>query len=109
MPELGTLGTQVIGRTKEGRRIIRNPDGTVSTERVATVELDGQHFNIPTIFNGLEVTIEEALAILRKNRFIDPETKRRLRPFPTARAAESAAQKRSHGLDLEMRETGFIP
>jgi hypothetical protein len=51
-PELPVQGQAPIG----GKPILRNPDGSVSTERTITIESDGKHYVIPTIINGKAVT-----------------------------------------------------
>lgn len=40
---------------------IQNDDGSVSTERSITVEMDGKFMNIPTVVDGQELTPEEAI------------------------------------------------
>lgn len=40
---------------------VENPDGSISTLKQITVEVDGQHYNIPTIWDGKEVSTEEAI------------------------------------------------
>lgn len=69
--------------------VIRNPDGSVSTERTITVEADGKHFLVPTIVNGKEVSKDEAVNLWQagKNKAVGE--------FSTAQDAERAAIARS--------------
>ncbi|MDJ0512806.1 MAG: hypothetical protein QNJ62_05115 [Methyloceanibacter sp.] len=109
MADLGPLGTEIIGTTAEGRPIIRNPDGTISTERTATELVNGKFFNFPTIFGGKQRSLEEALAILSMNNnpnnprslpniMIDPETGRATPGFDNLSAALAAATARSRSI-----------
>jgi hypothetical protein len=42
------------------RPIIRNPDGTFSTESTITVEADGRHYVLPTIVGGKRLSSDDA-------------------------------------------------
>ena len=99
------LTSNIVGRTREGRNIFKNVDGTRSSERSVTIEADGRHFNIPTIFNGKELTPKEAFDIIIKNDFIDPETGRKVNSFATEKEALDAAEKRSPTLGEDMTTT----
>lgn len=59
MSSLPPLGTTIIGYTYEGRPIVLNPDGSVSTERGITVtdpRLNaGAPTNIPSMWGGKEL------------------------------------------------------
>lgn len=92
-----------FGRTAEGRKVIRNPDGTFSTESSVTVEdprRAGHWINIPTIFDGRRVPMHEALSIVRKAGFRDPDTGRQITGIPSSSGskpwstAEEAALRR---------------
>ena len=72
--KLGPLGTEIIGKTDEGRLIVKNPDGSVSTERSITEQIDGKWMNIPSMYGGKEVSPDEAVDIIRKNKGVDPES-----------------------------------
>ena len=108
MPELPALGSKIVGYTKEGRPIIKNPDGSVSTERTVTFEVGGQWINVPTMFGGKEVDPEQALEIVRKAGFLDPDTKKPIPAFKSAKEAEKAAIKRSKALNEEMKALGVF-
>ncbi|MBP7482195.1 MAG: hypothetical protein KA788_06655, partial [Lacunisphaera sp.] len=92
---LGELGTEIVGKTDEGRPIVKNPDGSVSTERSVTVEIDGKWVNIPSMFGGKEVSEEEAVNIMQQNGMVDPETGRTMPTFNSLEEAETAARARS--------------
>lgn len=100
--------SEIIGRTPAGRPIVRNPDGSVSTERTVTVRdprlNDGRFTNIPTMFAGRPVEVPQAIETIVKNGGIDPETGERLPGFATESEAVNAAKRRSAELmDLMIR------
>lgn len=43
------------------RQILENSDGTFSTENSATIEVDGKYIVIPTVVNGQQMEIEDAV------------------------------------------------
>ncbi len=105
------LEGEVVGKTKEGRNIFKNPDGSFSTERTTTIVHPaingGAPTNIPTIFAGQELTPDEAteliVEIVRRNgSAIDPETGRELVGFPSMKAAVAGAKKRSATIGKEL-------
>tara|TARA_Y100000310_G_C20685847_1_gene818927 strand:+ start:1715 stop:2098 length:384 start_codon:yes stop_codon:yes gene_type:complete len=99
MPELGPLGTEIVGYLPSGRPIIKNDDGTFSTERTRTIEVDEEFINIPTIFDGREVSLDEAFEIMKENDFRDPETGKRSKKFSSQEKAEADAAKVSKAKD----------
>lgn len=92
------FGPGDAGRTTDGRPIVKNPDGSVSTERTMTVEVDGKHYNIPTMYGGKEVSPDEAFQIARQNNFTDKETGKAFTAYTSQQEAEAAAQARSAAL-----------
>ena len=100
--KLGKLGTKIIGKLRNGRPVILNPDGSVSTERTETIEVDGGFMNIPTMFGGKAVDVMEAIKIMRENGFIDPETKEKAAVFNNVNDAVNAARKRSKSHEPEV-------
>ena len=96
--QLGALGNTVIGKTDEGRPIIQNPDGTISTERTMTEKINGKWMNIPSMFGGKEVSVDKAIEIIEKNNGRDPETGRKLPTYESLEEAEAAAKARSKEL-----------
>jgi hypothetical protein len=99
MPELGPLGTEIVGYLPSGRPIIKNDDNTFSTERLTTIEVDGKWINIPTMFKGREVSVDEAFNIMNENDFRDPETGKRSKKFSTMEKAIKSAESESKGKD----------
>ena len=99
MPELSPLGTEIVGYLPSGRPIIKNDDGTFSTERLSTIEVDGKFINIPTMFDGREVSLDEAFEIMKVNDFRDPETGKRSKKFSTMEKAITYAESESKGKD----------
>ena len=99
MPELSPLGTEIVGYLPSGRPIIKNDDGTFSTERLSTIEVDGKFINIPTMFDGREVSLDEAFEIMKENDFRDPETGKRSKKFSTMEKAIKSAESESKGKD----------
>ena len=99
MPELSPLCTEIVGYLPSGRPIIKNDDGTFSTERLSTIEVDGKFVNIPTMFDGREVSLDEAFEIMKENDFRDPETGKRSKKFSTMEKAIKSAESESKGKD----------
>lgn len=97
---LGKLGTTITGKTAEGRPIVKNSDGSISTERTVTGQWgpNSEWVNVPTIYGGKEVSEEEAVKIAKENKFTDKETGRKFDFYKSLQDAESAAQKRSKSL-----------
>lgn len=99
---LGPLGTQQTGTTSQGRPIISNPDGSVSTERSITVTdprlNSGRPTNIPSMFGGKEVSEDEAVRRIVAAGGKDPETGQPVQSFNSIPEAVEAAKARSAGL-----------
>ena len=112
--QFAPLTNEVIGLTEEGRPIIRNEDGTMSSERTITITHpminNGKPTNIPTIYNKKEVNQDEAINIIINSKGIDPETGRRLNSYDTLDEAVTAAKARSEqlGIKLEKENTPQI-
>jgi hypothetical protein len=100
--------TPSLGQTREGRPILRDPQGGYETEKSATVELGGRFFNIPTIYGGQRVPVPEALARLRAANWRDPDTGRPLEPYPDQQTAVAAARARSGTLNEDLRRAGLL-
>lgn len=79
-----------------GAGVLReNADGTVSSELSIGVNIGGREFVIPTLINGVEVSVEEAIKSARQ---------RGLSNFPsfaTIAEAERFAQQRTNALDQQ--------
>ena len=91
---------QRINAFSTGRQVVKNPDGSVSTERTITVTHprinNGLPTNIPSMFGGKEVSEDEAIEIIIRAGGFDPETGRYLPGFNTIEDAVKAAQQRSN-------------
>lgn len=48
-----------------GKPILRNPNGSGSTERTIGIDYNGKYYNIPTIVNGVDVGPEEAIRLFK--------------------------------------------
>jgi hypothetical protein len=96
---LPPLGTQQSGTTGEGRPIISNADGSVSTERSITVTdprlNGGRPTNIPSMYGGKEVSEDEAVRRIVAAGGKDPETGQPVQSFNSIPEAVEAAKKRS--------------
>ena len=83
------------------RQIVDNEDGTFSSELSVTVHdpRDPDKFiNIPSMYNGQEVSEEKALQIIEENGFVDPETGREIDSFNSVEDAVLAAKIRSDNI-----------
>ena len=111
MNENFELGTEIVGETSEGRSIIKNPDGTFSTELKVGISDEringGKETQIPTIFNGKQVSVEEAIEIIVANDGKDPDTGRKLEGFDSLEEAEVAGKKRLKFLNSELERLGL--
>jgi peptidoglycan hydrolase-like protein with peptidoglycan-binding domain/muramidase (phage lysozyme) len=72
------------------RPAIRNADGSISTERTETFEVDGQFWNIPTIVDGKQLSSDQAFAEYEAGRNAAVQG-----PFASSDEAVSAAKQRS--------------
>lgn len=72
-----------------GRPELRNPDGSISTERTITIGTDQGYVNIPTIVNGIARSAREAIDLF--NQGLNPA----IAKFKTEAEAISAAAERS--------------
>jgi hypothetical protein len=85
------LKQQNIGSPVEfGRPIMKNPDGSVSTERTMTTEgPNGGWFNVPTMMNGAQMPMDTVDTLFQYG--LVPH----VGEFPTLETAEQAAQART--------------
>ena len=81
------------------RKIVHNPDGSISTELTETVTdprlNQGYPTNIPRLYNGRLVSLTNALLRVLRAKGKDSETGRQLPTFMTIPEAVSAAKQRS--------------
>ena len=50
-----------------GRAVLKNPDGSVSTERSMTEKVGDRWYNFPTIWNGQELPPEQAFGLFMQS------------------------------------------
>src|SRR5690606_37458854 len=80
-----------------GKPQIKNPDGTVSTERTITIEANGRHFVLPTIRNGKQLTEDQAIAAWERGEH------QAVGEFATAEEANRFARERTARLSEQLR------
>ena len=80
---------QVAPGINTQRPAINNPDGSISTEKTITIEIDGKYYLVPTIVNGKQVTPDEAVLSMMSGK--NPA----VGEFNSAVEAEVAARLRS--------------
>ena len=99
----------IRGMTSEGRNIYRNKDGTGTSERLVSFELDGREYLYPSVFSGKDlfalepdteagrdVAIDKIISIFQQNRGYDPETNIYYgKGFSSPEKAEAFAKERS--------------
>lgn len=75
-----------------GKPVVKNADGTVSTERTITVEADGRHYLVPTIVGGKEVPKDEAVRLWRAG------TNKAVGDYASSGEADRAARQRTEAI-----------
>ena len=108
------LRSALRARAESGstRQIVRNPDGSISTERTATVpdpRTPGAWMNVPTMFGGRQVSEDEAIQRIAQAGYRDPETGRAIASFSDMDKAVSAAEARSAALAPLAEAYALIP
>jgi hypothetical protein len=95
---------QVVGHRDDGRPILQNDDGSVSTEESITVTdprlNDGKPTNIPSIWNGRRYDEDEAVGFAM-------ESGQKFDSFGSIDEAVGAAQARSAGLGKKLGAQGY--
>ena len=87
------------------RKKVLQPDGKTATEKSITIQDSEGHWrNIPSMFGGIKVSQREAISIMEKNNWTDPETGRETQKFQTLKGAVRAAQERSDMLGEHIEE-----
>lgn len=82
----------------QGRQIVHNADGSVSTERTTTAQIDGKFYNIPTLYGGKQVSPDEAVSRFKAAGMTDPETGKALQGYSNITDALINAEARSMSL-----------
>ncbi len=75
-----------------GKPMLRNPDGSISTEETITIEAGGRFYNIPTIVNGVRVEPKAAELLWRAG------DNKAVGEFKSLDEAVKAAKERSNWL-----------
>lgn len=93
-----TITNEILGRTNEGRILYRNSRGGVSSELSITVRDPRdptKWINLPSIYGGKIHSSDDAIDIIIRSGFRDPETGRPIESFSSLDEAVRAAKKRS--------------
>lgn len=103
-PDLGPEFTanMIIGRLKSGRPIVRNADGSVSSHRNIVASFGNKSFIIPTLYGGKQYSEDEAINIIRANKFVDPDTGQPLIPYKSDDEALKAEKILHDMIEQEM-------
>jgi hypothetical protein len=83
------------------RPVIQNEDGSISTERTTTVEVDGRHLVIPTIVDGKARTQDEAIQLWKDGK------NQEVGDFASAKEAEKYAVDRSKAIGIVRQSEGI--
>jgi hypothetical protein len=89
-------GGKIVGRMSDGKPVVVNPDGRINTHIMATGEFDGKGINYPTIYGGKKMSKKAAEDFIKKNNFVDPDTGKKLREYPSGDDAEVDYMLRQH-------------
>ena len=93
---LSTVSPRIIGRLADGRPVVLNEDGSISTHLMATGSIDGGAINFPTMYGGQKYSPQEAWRIVQKNNLVDPDTGQRLRVYQNEEEALADYMLREH-------------
>lgn len=78
-----------------GKPLLKNSDGSYSTEETITIEENGKYFVIPTIVNGQRKSEDEAINLFRKGKNKDVGS------FNSLKEANDYASLRTKALNIE--------
>lgn len=98
----GVMVTPMPKFTAQGKPVLPNADGTGSTERTITIEMDGRHMVLPTIIGGRRYTPDQAVELLRQGKHAP------IAEFNTAEEADRFARERTARLSDELRQRPII-
>lgn len=94
----------MVGETPDGRLMVHNPDGSLSSERTITIKdpriNQGQATVIPSMFGGRQLDDRQAIEVIARTGGVDPDTGRVLTFAPTFEEADRLAADRSNKLRL---------
>ncbi len=87
------IGMKVVGFRHDGRPIVKNMDGTVTSGgTIPFLRDDGRWVNVPLMFQGKTVTPDEAVEFVKRRAWVDPDTGEKLTEFRSKAKAVIAAQ-----------------
>jgi hypothetical protein len=96
-------GDSVLMSTpRHDKPILRNSDGSISTERTITLEADGRHYLVPTIVNGKQVAESEAIKLWEQGK------NKAVADFSSAEEAERGARARTESLGRALQPRPII-
>lgn len=93
---LSVASPKIIGRLPDGRPVVLNEDGSISTHLMATGNIDGGAINFPTMYGGQKYSPQEAMRIIQGNNLVDPDTGQRLRVYQNEEEALADYMLRGH-------------
>jgi hypothetical protein len=108
-------GDQTQGVLPDGRHIVRNGSNSergpgYSTRFQMTEKIPGFGWmNLPTMYQGLQVSPDEAVDIIRKNNGVDPDTGNPLPVFPSLETAVTAAERMSKSTNFYLDQALSAP
>jgi hypothetical protein len=79
-----------VGTTSEGRPLIQNTQGSLSSELSITTEdprTPGNYINIPSIYYGKVLSDDQALRLIMDSGYRDPMTGRTINSYPSVEEA----------------------
>ena len=92
--------TETPFKTQYGRKVYEDQYGQKHSESSITIQdSKGRWMTIPSIYNGEYVNKNFARDIIEDNKFIDPETDKKIKIFKTENAAVQEAIKRNRSLN----------
>jgi|TARA_Y100000034_G_C6535795_1_gene230990 hypothetical protein len=91
---------KLISDRVKKKEFIKNPSGSLSTERTITVSVDDGYINIPTIVKGKQLSPKQAVSEAMQNKV-------KYKVHKSIDAAETAAKDRSEKLGLELKKLGY--
>ena len=106
------LTGETVGRTSEGRPLIRNTQGGVSSEYSITEQdpRDRSRFmNLPSIYGGEALSADEAVRRVVEAGYTDPETGRAIKSFASQEEAVAAAKQRSSAITQRLNPDVSLP
>ncbi len=98
---------QQVGRTSDGKPVVKNPNGDLSTQYTVTFDdprRPGNQVIIPSLYGGKFHSPQEAYALAEKHGFIDPDTGKTMPSVPAAQAEAFAVKQHLQ----QAQDPGFL-